>query len=186
MIEAFATGGQIMPTSANISACSRREKINGDSFLDTLRDLAPHHTLRETLDILATEDGMIFTYAALNRTAQRHHIHFQPAAKGGKRDGSGRPQGSTSVNRPHGCSWVAGDYGSGGLAGDDGSPPPEPFQATKRTGLALLDTSWILRTGSYLGPCQGLPDGAPRAARSSRRQADRITRSQSYSGVNRQ
>ncbi len=31
--------------------------------------------------------------------------------------------------------------------------------ATKRTGLALLDTGWVLRTGSYLGPCQGLPDG---------------------------
>ena len=174
-----------MPTSANISACSRREKINGDSFLDTLRDLASSHTLRETVEILE-HVGMTVTYGTVKKTAQRHHIHFQPAVKGGKREGAGRPQGAISVDRPHGCSWVAGDYGSGGLAGDDGSPPPEPFQATKRTGLALLDTGWVLRTGSYLGPCQGLPDGAPRAARSSRRQADRITRAQSYGGMDRQ
>ena len=149
-----------MHSSTDISACPQREKINRDSFLDTLRDLAPAHTLRETLEILARVAGITMTYDTLKKTAQRHGIRFQPAAKGGQRTGAGRPQGSFSRDRSQGCSWLAGDYSMGGLATDTGSMPQEPFQAVKRSGMALLDTAWVLRVGSRLGPSHGRPDGS--------------------------
>lgn len=165
---------------------------NADSFVAYLRELALTHTLRQALKILADEANTVMTYAALQRAAHRHDIHFQPAPKGGPRphsggprSGSGRPRGARRHDRNE-CSWIAGDYAAGGAAGDsaDGMPPV-PVQAAKRSGMAVFDTGWVLQAGGRLGRAHSKrPDGAGRVAGRRARPGD-IASGVQYSGLRR-
>jgi len=175
-----------MHKSPDLSSCPPHEKINRDIFLNTLRQLALSHTLRETQEILAQEVGMTVTYDSLKKIAQRHGIQFQRAVKGGVRPGAGRPRGTLSAERLHGCSWVRGDYARGRPGNISAAGmPPVPFEASKKTGLARYDMAWVLRVGSRLGPSDGLPDGADSSSQDCSGRTDKIEQGLRFSGIRR-